>query len=157
MIFAVRITAGRENQVIDKLLSLGKRGTADLYSILAPSGVKGYIFVEADNADIVQSTIYGVSHVKGVVKGAVPMKDIEHFLEPQAVQIKIDKNDIVEITSGPFKGTRAKVTRVNKLKEEIVVEPLEAAVPIPITVKLDNLRIIEYKSKVVGSDANNNG
>lgn len=147
MIFAVRITAGRENQVIDKLLAIDKRSDLGLWSVLAPTGVKGYIFIETQDRDTVVSAVYGISYIKGVVEGSITIKELEHFLEPSMAQIKIDKNDIVEVTSGPFRGTKARVTRVNKLKEEIVVEPLEAAVPIPITTRLDNIRIIEHKSK----------
>ncbi len=145
MIYAVRITAGRANQVIDKLLALAKRGRSNIYSILAPAGVKGYIFVEAGSREDVVSAIYGISYAKGVISGNVSMKEIEHFLEPTKTKIRINKNDIVELISGPFKGEKARVTRVNKLKEEIVVELLEAAVPIPVTVTLDSIRIIEHK------------
>jgi transcriptional antiterminator NusG len=42
----------------------------------------------------------------------------------------------------PFKREKAKVVRVDKTKEEVIVELLEAAVPIPITVKLDNVKVI---------------
>ena len=52
------------------------------------------------------------------------------------------KNDIVEIISGAFKREKAKVTRIDKAKEEVVVELLEAAVPIPITLKIDAVKVI---------------
>jgi transcription termination/antitermination protein NusG len=64
------------------------------------------------------------------------------MLEPVAADIKIEKNDIVEIISEPFKNEKAKVIRVDKAKGECVVSLLGAAVPIPVTVKLDNLRVI---------------
>ena len=51
-------------------------------------------------------------------------------------------NDIAEIISGPFKREKAKIIRVDKLKEEVVVELLQAAVPIPITVKMDAVKVI---------------
>ena len=64
------------------------------------------------------------------------------MLEPVASEIKIEKGDIVEIISEPFKNEKAKVIRVDKPKNECVVSLLGAAVPIPVTVKLDNVRII---------------
>ena len=64
------------------------------------------------------------------------------MLEQVKVEMNIRKNDIVEIISGPFKRENAKVIRINKQKEEIVVELLEAAVPIPITVKMDVVKVI---------------
>jgi transcriptional antiterminator NusG len=64
------------------------------------------------------------------------------MLEPSVAEIKIEKNDIVEIVSEPFKKEKAKVIRIDKQKGEAVVTLLQAAIPIPVTVKLDNLRII---------------
>ena len=64
------------------------------------------------------------------------------MLEQVKVQVNIQKNDIVEIISGPFKREKAKVSRIDQAKEEVVVELLEAAVTIPITVKLDSVKVI---------------
>ena len=69
------------------------------------------------------------------------------MLEQVKTQVNIQKNDIVEIISGPFAREKAKVTRINLQKEEIVVELLEAAVPIPITVKLDSVKVIRRDEK----------
>ena len=68
---------------------------------------------------------------------------IKHFLSTTIEQIKINTGDTVEIVSGPFKGERAKVQRITKAKEEVIVELIEAAVPIPITVKLDSVRVVK--------------
>lgn len=68
------------------------------------------------------------------------------MLEQVKIEMNIRKNDIVEIISGPFKRENAKVIRINKPKEEIVVELLEAAVPIPITVKMDAVKVIRRES-----------
>jgi len=43
---------------------------------------------------------------------------------------------------GPFKREKARVSRVDKTKDEVVVELLEAAVPIPMTLKLDAVKVI---------------
>ena len=56
--------------------------------------------------------------------------------------MNIQKKDIIEIISGPFIREKAKVSRVNLQKEEVIVELLEAAVPIPITLKLDAVKVI---------------
>jgi transcriptional antiterminator NusG len=147
MLFAIRTTAGREKQVVDKIIAIVQKGKTPIYSVLAPVEVKGYLFVEAESRGEVQQAVYGVPHVKGVVDGSIQMGEIEHFLSAKPVQIKIDKNDIVEIISGPFKAEKAKVVRVNKVKEEIVVELLEAAVAIPLTVKIDNVRLIKREKE----------
>ena len=50
----------------------------------------------------------------------------------------------------PFKREKAMVKRINKQKEEVVVELLEAAVPIPVTVKLDNVKVIRRTKEAEG-------
>jgi len=41
-----------------------------------------------------------------------------------------------------LKKEKGKVTRIDKQKGEVVVSLLGAAVPIPVTVKMDNVRVI---------------
>ena len=79
------------------------------------------------------------------------------MLEPTVTEMKIEKDDIVEILAEPFKKEKAKVLRIDKQKEEVVVSLLGAAVPIPVTVKLDNVKVIrredledDEKNKVRG-------
>jgi len=69
--------------------------------------------------------------------------EVEHFLEPKAVVSGIDEGTIVELTAGPFKGEKAVVKRVDQSKEEITLELYECMVPIPITVRGDNVRVID--------------
>ena len=69
------------------------------------------------------------------------------MLEQVKIQVNIQKNDIFEIISGPFKREKAKVTRIDQAKEEVIVELLEAAVPIPITVKLDAVKVIRREEE----------
>ena len=86
------------------------------------------------------------NNVKGILPKEIPYLEIEHMLEQVKVEVNILKNDIVEIISGPFKRENAKVIRINKQKEEIVVELLESAVPIPITVKIDAVKVIRREN-----------
>ncbi len=147
-IVAVRTVVGRERQVIDKLSVNAKSGKYNIYSIVSPAEIKGYFFVEAENIDDVRAAVYGIPHVKGVVEGTISMDEITHFFAPVSETISVEEGDIVELTSGPFKGDKAKVKRVDKIKEDIVVELLEAAVSIPLTVKIDSIRVIRKKDEV---------
>jgi len=145
-IYALRTTAGRESQVIDKILARVKHQGLMVYSILKPREVKGYFLIEAGSPEDIQKAIYGVQHAKGIV-GKVRMDEIKHFLSPVQEQLKMQEGDIVEIVSGPFRGEQAKIKRITKVKEEVVVELLEAAVPIPITVKIDSVRVVKPDAK----------
>jgi transcriptional antiterminator NusG len=43
--------------------------------------------------------------------------------------------------SEPFKKEKAKVIRIDKQKEEVVVSLLGSVVPLPVTVKIDNVKV----------------
>ena len=44
---------------------------------------------------------------------------------------------------GAFKGLRARVTNISDSKEEITVELFDAMVPIPLTVRGDQVRVTQ--------------
>jgi transcription termination/antitermination protein NusG len=141
-IYALRTTANREDQVLDFVTSnIQKKGLA-VYSLIKPHGLRGYIFIESENKESAEESFHGVPYARGLLPKPVEYKEIEHMIEQVKVQVNIQKNDIVEIISGPFKREKAKVNRIDEQKEEVVVELLEAAVPIPITVKLDSVKVI---------------
>ncbi|HLE05725.1 MAG TPA: transcription elongation factor Spt5 [Candidatus Nanoarchaeia archaeon] len=141
-IFIVRTTAGREHQVADRILILAEREKGIVKSIMHPD-LRGYLFVEADNRDEVVQFVYGMHNVKGVIAEPVLMEKLKHFFAVETKEIVVKEGDIVELISTPFKGEKAKIKRINKVKEEVVVELLEAAVPIPMTVSIDNVRLIQ--------------
>lgn len=142
-IFIVRATAGREGQVISRLQARLQQNNDGILAIMHPEQVKGYFFVEAINKEVVIEAIYGLRHAKGVIESPVQFQDVSHFFEPLVKKMIIDVNDIVELISGPYKGEKARVRRVDKQKEKVIVELLEAAVAIPITISLDSVRVID--------------
>jgi transcriptional antiterminator NusG len=78
-----------------------------------------------------------------LVSGEVPFDEIEHFLVPKPAVAGMEVGDIVELISGPFRGERARIIRIDEAKEEITVELFEATVPIPVTVRGDYVKVIE--------------
>jgi transcriptional antiterminator NusG len=155
-IYAIRTTANREDEVMDFVSSNAKRKKIEVYSVIRPHGMRGYIFIEAGTKTDAEQAIFNVPYAKGVLQKKIGINEIEHMLEQVKVEKNIQKNDICEIISGPFKREKAKVTRVDKVKEEVVVELLEAAVPIPITVKMDSIKVIrrEREEEDVGGVEN---
>jgi len=141
-IFALRTTANREDQVVDFLTSNAEKKNFAVYSIIRPHGMRGYVFVEAESRDDVEQATQGVPYARGVLPNQISYSEIEHMLEQVKQDVNIKQNDIVEIISGPFKRESAKIIRVDKTKEDVVVELLEAAVPIPITLKMDTVKVI---------------
>ncbi len=149
-IFGLRTTANREDQVMDFVASNAKKKKLAVYSIVRPHGMRGYIFVEAASRLDAEQAAFRVPYARGILSKEIELKEIEHMLETvKKVEVDIRKSDVVEIISGPFKREQAKITRIDKTKEEVVVELLEAAVPIPITIKMDAVKVIRRESEEV--------
>ncbi len=146
-IFALRTTANREEQVLEFVSSNAKKKELNVYGLVRPHGMKGYIFIEAETIEDAEQSFRGVPYARGLLPNPVNYQEIEHMLEQAKTQFNIQKNDIVEIISGPFKREKAKISRIDKQKEEVVVELLEAAVPIPITVKMDSIKVIRREGE----------
>ena len=148
MILTIRTTVGRENAVIATLVNKIKSSELEIKSIFHPNELKGYVFVEGEESAI-DTVIKAVPHVKGVIRKQVPMTEIKRFLEVKKVEIKINRGDIVEVVGGPFKNEKGKVTRVDEAKEEVTMELLEAAIPIPITVPIESVRLLKSTEESV--------
>ncbi len=149
-IFAVKTSIGHERIVADAIENKAMRKGSEIYGILCPQPMRGYIFIEARNPDALQELLKGVKKVRGIVRGEggiIPMEQIEHFLAPKPLVSGIVEGNIVELIAGPFKGEKARVQQIDEAKEEITVELFEAMISIPITVRGDHVRVIEKEMK----------
>jgi transcriptional antiterminator NusG len=148
-IFAVKTIIGHEKTVADYIATKSKEDS-DIFSIISPPMLRGYILVEAMSSDKVRSIIRGIPKAHGLVDGDTSFSEIEHLLVPKPLVSRISEGDIVELIAGPFKGERAIIRQIDESKEEITLELFEAMVPIPITVRGDHVRIIEKEGKSHG-------
>ncbi len=143
-IVAIKTQIGQEIKVARDLgMSAKVKGWTEIFAVLAPYNLKGYVLVETSRPDKVLSVIRGIRGAKGVVRGEMKIEDVRHYLTPTPTITTISKGDIVELVSGPFKGEHARVIDLDESKNEITVELFEAMVPIPITVKAEAVRLIE--------------
>lgn len=145
-VFAVRTTAGQEKNVANIIEAKVKMYELQIQSVLVPELLKGYLFIEADGPHSVEKAITGVRHVRSRVPGVVTFPEVERYIVIKPVIEELDENDLVEVVGGPFKGMRAKITRVDKAKEDVTLELLEATFTLPITVHADYVKLVE-KSK----------
>ncbi len=146
-VYTVRVTVGQEETTAKLMYSKAKTYGIPIYAILAPSKVKGYIFVEAPSKSAVDEAMAGIRHAKGTLPGEIRFEEIEHFLEERPAVSGFEPGDIVELISGPFRGEKAKVVRVDENKDEIVVELISSIVPIPVTVRGEYVRLISKRQK----------
>lgn len=146
-IFAVRTTTGQERNAAKLIAARVEVNKIPIKALLVPDAIKGYIFIEADSPHFVEQAIAGIKHVKSKVPDFVNFSEIEKYIVRKPVIEELNENDIVEVIGGPFKGMRAKITRVDKSKEEVTLELLEATFTLPITVHSDYVKLVE-KAKV---------
>ena len=151
--FAVKTTGGQERNVAKFVGNRLERDETEnsiissaIRSIVVIDSLKGYVFFEAPNAQVVSDAISGFKHVKNMIPGIVPYEDIEKFLVTRSIVSEISINDIVEITSGPFKNMKAKISRVAVGRSEVTIMLLDAPYQLPVTVDVNGIRIVE-KSK----------
>jgi len=142
---AVKTTANQERIVANMIELAVKKHNLNVYSILAPKELKGYVILEVEGIEDAIMAIRGLQHVRGVVKKEMSFSDIQHYLTPKKAVEQIKEGYMVEVSAGPFRGEKGIVKRVDRAKNEITIELLEAVVPIPVTVKAENVRIVERK------------
>ncbi len=155
-IFVVKVTTNKEDKALELIADKIKKKKLDVFAIARPHGLRGYIFLESPDRENAEEAVFNLPYVKGIIPSVISYEEIKQMLEPVASEIKIEKNDIVEIISEPFKKEKAKVVRLDKGKGEAVVSLLGAAVPIPVTVKLDNLRVIRREEGEEIEELNSN-
>jgi transcriptional antiterminator NusG len=145
-VYAVKTTNRGERRVADNIDQVVRdsRNTIKVLSVIAPDELKGYVLVETNEPLArVQELMEQVTSARIVLPGTMSLDEVGHYLTPKPAVTGIDEGTIVELISGPFKGEKAVVKRVDASKEEITVELYESVLPIPITVRGDNVRIID--------------
>ncbi len=145
-IFAIKTTSKQERTVADNIRKVIDSGATDVKvtAIIVPDELKGYVLVEtAESLARIEQLAEKVAHARTVVKGETTFEEVAHFLVPKPVVSGISEGTIVELIAGPFKGEKAVVKRIDAGKEEITVELYESVLPIPITVRGDNVRVVD--------------
>jgi len=142
MIFIFNVTTNKEERAVDMIAERAEKKNLNVYSVSRPHGLRGYILLEAENRESAEEAAFNLPYVKGIIGKTIDYNEVKNMLEPSVEKISIKKDDIVEIISEPFKKEKAKVLRIDKQKGEIVVSLLAAVVPMPVTIKLDNVRVI---------------
>ncbi|MEK6914184.1 MAG: transcription elongation factor Spt5 [Nanoarchaeota archaeon] len=146
-IFIIKVTTNKEDRALELISEKIHKKELNIYSLSRPHGLRGYIFLEAADRDSAEEASYNLPYVKGIIGKTVSYEEIKNMLEPVLEEINIEKGDIVEIIGEPFKKEKAKVIRVDKSKGESVVTLLAAVVPIPVTVRLDNIKVIRREKE----------
>jgi transcriptional antiterminator NusG len=113
--------------------------------------LRGYIFLESEDRESAEEAVFNLPYVKGIIGKTIEYSEIQGMVQPTIESVSIKEGDIVEMIGSTLKGEKAKVLRIDKQKEEVVVSLFGAVVPLPVTVKIDNIKVIRRE------DAENSG
>ena len=142
--YIIRTVPSKEDKFMDALERvMKKKEDHGIFAFFSPEMVKGYIFVEAMSLNKVVDAVRGVPNNKGVIRTPIHPSEFEKYFEKDGETVTVNERDIVEVIAGPFKGDKAKVVRLVPGKYEVVIEPLNVPVPIPITLSIDDIRVIK--------------
>jgi transcription termination/antitermination protein NusG len=147
MIFIIKVTTNKEERALEMVADRAKKKNVDVYAVLRPHGLRGYLILEAEDRESAEEAAFNLPYVKGIIGKTVDYPEIEGMVQPSIETVSIEEGDIVEILSEPFKREKGKIQRIDKQKEEVVVSLLGAAVPLPVTIKLDNVKVIRRDSE----------
>ena len=155
MLFIIKVTSNKEDKAIDMISDRIEKKSLNVYALARPHGLKGYIIMEAEDRESAEESAFNLPYIKGIIGKTLEYEQIRNMIEPKVEDVKIEIGDIVEIIGQTFKGEKAKVTRLDKAKGEVVVSLLGASVPIPVTVKIDNVKVIRRED--AQEEQENNG
>jgi len=147
MIFIIKVTTNKEDRAVEMISERAEKKQLNVFSVSRPHGLRGYILLEAEDRESAEEAVFNLPYVKGIVGKTITYEEIKNMIEPSITTVTIKEGDIVEMIAEPFKKEKAKVLRVDKQKEEVVVSLLGAVVPLPVTVKIDNVKVIRREGE----------
>jgi len=147
MIFIIKVTTNKEEKAVEMISDRVNKKTLNVFSMARPHGIKGYIVLEAQDRESAEEAVFNLPYVKGIIGKTVEYNEVQNMLEPKIEEMNIKVGDIIEMIGTTFKGEQAKVTRIDKQKGSVVVSLLGASVPIPVTVKMDDIKVIRREEE----------
>jgi transcriptional antiterminator NusG len=154
MIFIIKVTTNKEQRALEMISDKAKKKKLAVSAVVLPHGLRGYVFLEADDRESAEESVFNLPYVKGIIGKTISYEEIKNMVETSAANITIQEGDIVELTGSTLKGEKAKVLRINKQKEELTVSLLGAVVQMQVTVKIDDVKVIRRESEENKDDTN---
>lgn len=144
--YAIRTTARQEVNIALIMEARVESQDLEVYSIIVPPEVRGYVILETPGVHVVYNVIRDLRHVKGQAPGVMSDEEVQRFVSPKPVIETLEPGQEVEIVAGPFKGMKAKVIRIEVPSNEVVLNVLESAYPLQITVPGDYVRPLKKRT-----------
>ncbi|MEM1628308.1 MAG: transcription elongation factor Spt5 [Desulfurococcaceae archaeon] len=144
-IYVVRTTTGRELDValiVERRVSemSEKESTTGVKSISVIPGIRGFVFIETSKPSELYKLLSDMKYIKGSKFLKISINELLGMIKPKSTIEDLKVGDEVEIVRGPFKGMRARIVEINKDKNMVTVNILEATFTIPITIPGDYVK-----------------
>ena len=143
MYFVVKVTSGQERIVANMLQNKASKANTNVYSMMIVEGMRGYIIIEAADELACREFVSKEHNVRGVLTKPLSQEEIDKLVSMPSKAQDIQKGDTVEFSTGPFKGYKAKVLKIDDTKNDMTVELMDVVVPIPITTKINTAKVIQ--------------
>ncbi|MCS7142347.1 MAG: transcription elongation factor Spt5 [Aigarchaeota archaeon] len=138
-VYGIKVTVGQEKNVATIILNRLTE-SSNVASVFVLPAVRGYVFVETKERDVIAPLVQGIKHVKSRPLMAISLEELMQHLTERPVIDVIEPGEEIEIVAGPLKGMMGKVIRVDKLKKEVTIELKESAYTLPISVPSNHIR-----------------
>lgn len=156
--FAYKVREGQESNVAlfldDVLTSLAQKpesgpgfNPSEVKSVLVLPNMAGVVLAETSNPRSIESILSGQRHYRGRIFGTVSLEEIEPMIKPKTVVELLAVGDEIEVVSGALRGSRGKVLRIDKPRNEVTFQPAEVAVAMPMTISMDAVKIVASASR----------
>ena len=131
-ILPVRTSKGFEREAANELADRAALNNADVRAVVHLPSLEGQILVETGDVAELGALLGGLRHVKAVAGGPRAGMDVQDLLENRILETDPAEGEMVDISSGPFKGMRGNVVRSETPEGEIQVALADSGVTIPV-------------------------
>ena len=66
MIYVIKVTTNKEDRAIDIIEDKVRKKNLNVYSLTRPHGLRGYIFLEAEDRESAEEAAYNLPYVKAL-------------------------------------------------------------------------------------------
>ncbi|MEM0116985.1 MAG: transcription elongation factor Spt5 [Conexivisphaerales archaeon] len=139
-VYVVKVTGGQERNVANLIANRIETRKIRIFSVIYSDKMKGYLLLEAIDAQAVSDAVSGVKHVRSYVPGVMTVDEIRGLISTKTQIEELKPDQIVEVIGGPFKGMKAKVVRYDNSKKEATVTVVDAPYPLQVTIDAGYLK-----------------
>ena len=79
MIFIIKVTTNKEENAVGMIADRAKKKNLNVYSVLRPHGLRGYIFLESEDRESAEEAVFNLPYVKGIIGKTIGYEEIKNI------------------------------------------------------------------------------